>query len=228
MSDNCRHTGDEMNIHALRKLAKQEIVDYQFLVFALRSYARPRDKISMWLKTGELIRVKKGLYVFGKSIAEKAYAKEILANLIYGPSAISLQYALAYYHLIPERVVTITSVTNKRNKSFTTPVGYFTYSYLNPNKYMAGIELATSSSNEKFLIASREKALCDYIHLIDKHNLLNDYKKIETYLLADLRIDMNLLGYFRIKQLRELSNIYEDERLELLTLFIKKWKKTHA
>jgi len=72
---------------------------------------RPRDKISDLLKKGTIIRVKKGLYVFGEDNRKKPYSKEILANLIYGPSYISLDYALQYHGLIPERVEAVTSVT---------------------------------------------------------------------------------------------------------------------
>ena len=61
---------------------------------------------------------KKGLYIFGKSVALQPYSKEVLANLIYGPSAISLSYALSYYGLIPERVHIVTSITNNRIKTF--------------------------------------------------------------------------------------------------------------
>lgn len=228
MSDNYRHTGDDMNIHTLRKLANQEIVDYQFLISTLKEYSRPRDKISTWLKTAELIRIKKGLYVFGKEVAKAPYSKEILANLIYGPSAISLQYALAYYHLIPERVTTITSITHKRNKSFDTLIGHFTYSYLHPKKYIIGIELTTVYPHDQFLIASPEKALCDHIHITDKNIPFNNYEEIEFYLSADLRIDMNLIAKFKIKKLTEISSIYQDKRLDLLTQFIKNWKKLHA
>ena len=51
---------------------------------------------------------------------------EILANLIYGPSSISLDYALYYYGLIPEHVRVVTSITPQRNKIFNTPIGQFT------------------------------------------------------------------------------------------------------
>src|SRR5436190_9717139 len=98
-----------MRINLLRKLAEKEIIDYTFLISVLSNYASPRDKITAWLKSGDLIRVKKGLYVFGKDVALTPFSHEVLANLIYGPSAISLSYALAFYGLIPERVTTVTS-----------------------------------------------------------------------------------------------------------------------
>jgi len=105
----------------LRKIAPIEEIDYNFLKSALAGYNHPRVKINDLLKQGKIIRVKKGLYVFGSELAQQPFLKETLANLIYGPSYISLEYALAFYGLIPERVEEVTSVTNKRNKSFNTP-----------------------------------------------------------------------------------------------------------
>lgn len=214
-----------MNIAMVRKLAEREEIDYQFLLSVLSEYARPRDKISEWLKTGDLIRVKKGLYVFGKHTSLTPYSHEILANLIYGPSAISLSYALSFYGLIPERVTTITSITNKRNKSFSTPVGEFTYKYLSPAKYPVGIELS-EGSNHCFLIASPEKALCDHIHLSDKKITLSDIDSVSAYLFHDMRIDETALRSLKINNLSEICGVYADDRLNLLLTFIKKWKKS--
>lgn len=214
-----------MKIETLRKLAAREEIDYQFLISALADYAYPRDKISAWLKSGDLIRIKKGLYIFGKNIALTSYSHEVLANLIYGPSTVSLSYALSYHGLIPERVNIITSITSKRNKSFTTPAGEFTYTYLNQAKYPVGIELISSSKFHKFLMASPEKALCDYIHLTDKQIIFNSQDEIKAYLFNDLRIDETVLKTFRIEKLLKISTAYHDERLIQLTKFIKTWKR---
>ncbi len=209
-----------MNIEALRKLADREEIDYQFLLSALSGYACPRDKITTWLQSGTLIRVKKGLYVFSKKIAQRPYSTEVLANLIYGPSAISLHYALSFYGLIPERSVTITSITNKRNKAFTTPVGNFSYRYLNSQKYPIGIELLNH-----FLIASPEKALCDHIYLTDKKIKIKNLEEIEAYLLYDMRLDETLLKKMRKNLLTQISDTYQDIRLTLLAQLLSKWKK---
>lgn len=211
-----------MNIGKLHKIAGREIIDYQFLLSVLSDYASPRDKITAWLQSGELVRVKKGLYVFGREVAEKPYSMEVLANLIYGPSAVSLQYALSYYGMIPERVTAITSVTNKRNKIFGTPVGDFTYRYLATGKYEYGIELVKLNEQNHCLMASPEKALCDYIHLVDHQVEFHSIDALEAYLLQDLRMDSSVLRSLRLKQLAELSLYYQDPRFEALLKFIKK------
>lgn len=216
-----------MNILQLQRLIGREEVDYQLLLSALSDYAYPRDKITGWLKSGELVRVKKGLYVFGKDVSLKPYSPEVLANLIYGPSAISLNYALSFYGMIPERVTTITSITNKRDKAFATPIGDFTYRLLAPKKYAVGIELFNANNLSPFLIASPEKALCDLIHLSDKKIKLTALTDVQNYLFSDLRIDEDALSSFRIELLTEVVDTYQDKRLESLKAFIKEWQ-THA
>lgn len=146
----------------------------------------------------------------------------MLANLIYGPSAISLTYALSYYGIIPERVNTITCITNNRFRSFTTCIGVFKYYYLHPKKYAIGIILNPISSSQQFLIATPEKALCDQIHIIDKNYPLNDNDDLEKYLLHYLRSDEGLLSRLKFKKIQELSYNYNDSRISLLCNYLKR------
>lgn len=88
-------------VSTLRKTIPWEEFDYQALLQALKDYAYPRDKITDLLAKGVIVRVKKGLYVFGDAYRTRPYSREILANLIYGPSCVSLEYALHYHGLTP-------------------------------------------------------------------------------------------------------------------------------
>nr|HOP40619.1 hypothetical protein [Geobacteraceae bacterium] len=106
-----------MNEPLLNKIPHEEF-DYQTLLDAVRDYAQPRMKISSLLAKGVIVRVKKGLYIFGEAQRRRPFCRELLANLIYGPSYISLEYALHYHGLTPERVEAVTSVTCGRSRSF--------------------------------------------------------------------------------------------------------------
>jgi predicted transcriptional regulator of viral defense system len=109
-----------------------------------------------------LIRVKKGIYL--RTDSPVPYSKELLANLMYGPSYVSLEYALQFHGLIPEAVKTVTSVTTGRRKSFTTPVGRFEYEHLAPRYFSLGIDIVNlEEGGRAFFIASPEKALFDTI-----------------------------------------------------------------
>ena len=189
----------------LRNSTSTEEFDYGFIKHALCKYKNPRVKINELLKKGEIIRVKKGLYVFGPELAKEPYSKETLANLIYGPSYISLEYALYFFGLIPERIETVTSVTNKRNKIFNTPIGYFSYKYINPSIYSYGITLYEADKHHSILIASREKALSDMLYFSHK---MTDESQIEKYLFEDLRIDIKELKGFNLRKVSKLAGLY--------------------
>ncbi len=222
MLNNYQHTGVNMRIEQLRKLCGREEVDYQTLLAYLKNYKHPRNKIKSWLDQRSLIRVKKGLYVFGPDVALRPYSTEILANLIYGPSALSLSSALSYHGIIPERVVVHTSVTPIRNKVFTTPIGKFTYRYLNFHKYVIGITQQQINHDDNFLIATPEKALADQLCLIDKQLKLTNIADIQNYLLQDLRCDEEQLSKLNLSLLNNIKDAYKDPRISLLINFIKR------
>ena len=85
----------------------------------------PGKKIQSLEKEGELIRLKRGLYVVNPEISGKQISMPLCANHIYGPSYVSLRWALRWYGLIPEQVYRMTSTTIKRSRSFETPIGCF-------------------------------------------------------------------------------------------------------
>src|SRR3990167_11055459 len=128
-------------IAQLRSKSQGEEIDYTFVMDCLEDYRSPRAKLTGFLKKGDLIRVKKGLYLFGSDYRKGPYSPEILANKIYGPSYVSREYALAYYGLIPEHVTEVTSISTKRNRSFDTPIGRVSYAHLPPKFYKVSFNL---------------------------------------------------------------------------------------
>mgnify|MGYP003983253749 FL=1 len=92
----------EPNIQNLCKMSKGNELTYAQVMSCLStSYAKPRDKLTQLLKKKVLIRIKQGLYVLGEFLRKDPLNKELLANLIYGPSYVSLEWALSYYGIIP-------------------------------------------------------------------------------------------------------------------------------
>jgi predicted transcriptional regulator of viral defense system len=197
----------------LRKSIPREEFDYLLLKGALSDYAAVRQKINELLKSGIIIRVKKGLYAFAPEYNNAPVCKEVLANLIYGPSCISLEYALAYHGMIPERVETLTCVTPKRDKEFTTPLGKFTYTYLSPRKYPHGIEQVWIDSNHPVLMASAEKALCDYM-VLNKVPDMTDTDAAKDFLESDLRIEKDNWKRFDPNILWKLNRFYRNKNIE--------------
>lgn len=204
----------------LRNSALIEEFDYNFIRHALSEYKNPRVKINDLLKKGEIVRVKKGLYVFGPKLTREPYSKETLANLIYGPSYISLEYALSFYGLIPERVETVTSITNKRKKLFNTPVGIFSYKYINPSIYSYGVTLHKMDKCHSILIATKEKALSDVLYFLEK---MSNKSQIEKYLFENLRLTKKNIINFNLKDIRKLAGLY-GHNVDLFRNFLEKMK----
>ena len=71
-------------------------IDYQALMAQLPLSSHPRRKLQELERKGYLIRLKKGFYVFPKDFIGKDYSPQIVANMLYGPSYVSLQTALSY------------------------------------------------------------------------------------------------------------------------------------
>jgi len=205
-------------IEMIRKRAVTNELDYNFLMDCLSDYKKPRDKISRLIRAGHIIRVKKGLYVFGPKYSIGPYCKETLANLIYGPSYISLEYALAFYGLIPERIEVVTSITNKRNKLFKTPVGIFSYKYIPLQKYSLGVTQLQLDEVHKIIIATKEKALADKVAQIPSINTSDDMIK---YLTEDLRIDESQLFSLNLRKLKAIANRYQQVNVTVLYEVIK-------
>ena len=164
-------------------------VDYATLVTLLRDYRFPKDKIAAMEKQQQLIRIKKGLFVSAQQEGTSPISRELIANHLYGPSYVSLESALSYHNLIPERVYRVRSVTMKRFKMYDTPLGVFEYRTVSPEYFSIGIQQQVTQDNTAFLIASPEKALCDLI-VLSSGLRLQSSKAVKIYLEENLRIDL--------------------------------------
>jgi hypothetical protein len=208
----------------LIKSIPYEEFDYQTLLDSVHGYAQPRMKISGMLAKGDIVRVKKGLYILGESLRRRPFCRELLANLIYGPSYVSLEYALHYHGLTPERVETLTSVTCGRSRTFDSPVGTFSYRMIPMEAFRTGMDQVELDDGRSFLIAIPEKALADRI-VADRGAGISTQKELHEYLLADLRIDPANLRGLDPTRLMEIAQHYRSRRVKLLADLITRLSK---
>lgn len=170
-------------------------IDFATLVTAVGDYKSPKDKLAALEKHGDLIRLKKGMFVVSPTIHNQPISKELVANHLYGPSYVSLESALSFYRLIPERVYSTRSMTQNRSKHFSTPLGNFDYVTTSPAYYKIGIRQEVVDNQYAYLIATPEKALCDMI-IATPRLRLQSVKAMQTYLEEDLRIDFQMIQTF--------------------------------
>jgi hypothetical protein len=175
-------------LQAIRNYSEQPIT-HQLLMAWLQDYKRPNDKIHALLKEGFLAALKRGVYMVGPRLAHESKPEPFLvANHLMGPSYVSLDAAMSFHGLIPERVYEITSVTTKLQRSFSTPMGLFSYVHLGLPYYAFGIQRVQLADKQFAMLASPEKSLFDKV-VTTSGIVLRSVKAAESYLLEDLRID---------------------------------------
>jgi len=171
------------------------------LLSILRAYRSPNDKIARMVDEGLILPIKKGTYVISPDITGIPVSLPLVANLLYGPSYVSMDYALHHYGLIPERVVEVTSMTIKRGKLLNQLVGRFSYVHSPLALYAIGIDRVENADQTGFLMACPEKALCDKL-LFTRNLNIRTVRAMDELLFDDLRVDKDSLIGFNIDVIR--------------------------
>ena len=106
-------------------------------------------------------RLKGGLFV----LKHKRPSFYSIANKLYQPSYISLETALSHYHLIPEVIYPMTSITTKPTREFTALNNLFIYQRIKKQAF-TGYAPAKDSYGKTILMAEQEKAIIDYLYFV--------------------------------------------------------------
>jgi predicted transcriptional regulator of viral defense system len=144
----------------------QEIVQDQpifetslFLTGSVTRHQAQRQ-LSDWTRANKVIQLRRGIY----TLPNQNPHPFVVANHLVPGSYVSLQMALAYYHLIPEHVAVVTSVTTQRPGQYENKFGRFTYRHIQPSLFY-GLERRLLAKGEYAYVALPEKALLDLIYL---------------------------------------------------------------
>ena len=181
-----------------------------------------RNQLKRWHGKRLLIKLKKGIFLLNENDRKITPSKGYIANQLYGPSYLSLEYALGYYDLIPERVFDITSVTTRKTKRLKNEAGYFIYQHIKPACFM-GFNAVKDEGNLSFFIAEPEKALVDFCYLNLK-TFQENYESLfeQSYRLQNTEsLNMRKILYYA----KLFKNIKLTRVSKALCSFIRKEKK---
>jgi len=158
-----------------------------------------------WLQRG-YIRPFAGEYYLLADQQMDGSLRFMLANRLYEPSYISLESALAYYQIIPESVLSVTSISSRKTKQFESDWGILYYRSIKP-LLMFGYEVVETAPNRKYAIARLEKAVLDYLYLNSHISSVEDFE--------GLRWDRDvLLPAVGSDRFRNYQNIYNKKALD--------------
>ena len=171
-----------------------------------------RNNLTRWCRKGLLLKLRNEYYAFPE-FRQVPDASRYVANRIYTPSYISLHSAMAFYGMIPEEVVQITSVTTLKTAKFENAFGTFHYQNVKTPLYF-GYEIKTMQNGRGLLFATPEKALLDLLYL-------NPFYKTEQDM-EDFRLDEDFMqsefNWERLENyLSKMGNKALDQRISLLS-----------
>src|SRR5260221_14374059 len=84
-------------------------IPHHLMAWLLREYSQPNDKIHYLIKDGILEQVKRGLYIAGPRITSFTPDPFLIANHTLVQTYVSLESALTFHNLIPDKVYEITT-----------------------------------------------------------------------------------------------------------------------
>jgi len=138
-----------------------------------RSKIAVRFLVHRLKKNGHIANVKRGLY----KLPDEQIPDSYVANKIYAPSYVSLEFALSYYGVIPETVYEITSVTTKATRRFETLGKVFSFRKIKKAAYTG--YAVQKQDGIGFYIADAEKAFTDanYLRMINGQEPISRFNK---------------------------------------------------
>lgn len=133
-----------------------------------------RQQLNYWHNQGYIKSLAGGYYILADRVMDEMVLF-MVANKIYEPSYVSLESALAYYEIIPETVLGVTSISSRKTKQYESAWGVFSYRSVKPQT-MIGYQVIENTPAIKFKIAYLEKALLDYLYLNSEIQSLADFE----------------------------------------------------
>ena len=177
-----------------------------------------RSKTMRAIDSGEILHIRRGLYCLAKPYNRVGISRNILANLIYGPSYVSLETALSFHGWIPEAVHSVSSVSLGRARTFETPLGYFDYVQIKQMPLLSGVIRVTGEreSEGSYYMAKPLKAIADYVA---SRGL--DWTGREP-LIESLRIEEENLESLSSADFDELDGVYKSLRARKMLALLRK------
>lgn len=174
-----------------------------------------RNQFTRWEKKGWLIGLKRGVYLLNKNDRKVDIDTNAVANVLYEPSYLSLEYALNFYGMIPEAVADITSVTTRKTMRFANELGTFIYQKIKPPAFRGFKKMGEGRNS--FFIAEAEKAVVDFLYL----NLSRFHDNTKEVLEQSYRFQN--IEELNPKRLVELGRLFKTKKLMRVLRDLIRW-----
>jgi predicted transcriptional regulator of viral defense system len=191
-----------------------------FQVFSVRDIEKlfpgfDSRRLVEWQHKGHIHKLINKWYLFSECVVDEHLLFRI-SNCIYRPSYVSLESALAYYHLNPEAVYTQKAITTRKTMSYTTLVGTFDFHSLKPDLFFGYSILHKGTL--PVVMAEIEKAILDYLYLTVSLRSAKDIEQLRfNYNELHNNLDWEKLGKYQLvfesktldKRVKTLKTLFE-------------------
>ncbi|MCD4781133.1 MAG: hypothetical protein K8S27_11395 [Candidatus Omnitrophica bacterium] len=146
-----------------RNYQKYPLIFSKYIDSGKNELQNNRNQLNRWVKDDLIIRLKRGVYLLNERDRKVSPDVAYIANYLFEPSYVSLEYALSFYGLIPEETKDITSITTRKTMKIQNDLGTFVYQRIKPEAFRGFIKMGPFEAG--FLMAEPEKALVDFLYL---------------------------------------------------------------
>jgi len=162
------------------------------------------------VKSGEILRLKPGLYCLSEDFRLPRPHPFILAAMLRSPSFVSMESSLWYHQFIPEATFQVSSVCSGRSRIFKTPVGVFSFFHVTTRPLKAGVRAEKLEKEAWAFVALPLRAIADMVFL---NKDVTWKKQGMSYLLENLRIERNDLKNIQLDSFQEIFNSFRSRRV---------------
>lgn len=162
------------------------------------------NQLANWQKDGKVRKLKKGIYTLNDDDRRAPLTAFAISNVLYPPSYISMESALAFWGLIPERVAQVVALTPRKTALFKNFYGLFRYRNIKKNLFF-GFVSVKDEAGLPVIIATPEKTILDKIYFDPS------FRTDEEYFLENLRLQ----NYERLskKRLKKFAKQFSSEKV---------------
>lgn len=124
-----------------------------------------KQKLSRWAKSGEILRLKNGLYInrdFYLAHREKEWFSLWVSSIMQPTSYVSREWVLQKHGILTELTYPVTAMSVKNTRAFRNLTGTYRYYHLQPALFTGYLEKNYYGATVRE--ASKAKALFDYLY----------------------------------------------------------------
>ena len=147
----------------LEIIGDEALFETELLFAGVRDRQAIQRQLSRWVRSGRLIKVRRGLYAVPAPYRTRSPDPFEVSNRLVRPSFVSMESALHFHELIPDVPFGVTAVTTGRTGTHDTPLGTYVYRHIGPSRFW-GFDEREIAPGRRVYVATPERALLDLLY----------------------------------------------------------------